>query len=160
VRPGVHVFAFSEHRDEATLEAFAKTFVAVAEMGPERPVKAILLDDSTDWRAPTNDQWVEFDNVREAFSYGLANPTASFTMYLDAKKGAKATHTLITFTKDRNVVFGLSLPLPESKVSEDGRIPLVARKLMAVTKAPFYTFGVDAPPPINRGEFAAMGAHS
>ena len=159
VGPGVQIFAFCEQRDHEALEAFAKTFVAPEELREERPIKAILLEGSVSWLATPLDQWLTFKNVAEAFDYGVEHRQAAFTFYLDAKKGLKATHTMVTFTLDKHIVFGLALPLGSANLAEDERIIVMARKLLAATRAGSYAFGVDLAPPVNRAEYAAMGAH-
>lgn len=155
--PSVLIYAFSEERDQTTLDAFVKNFVAANELGDERVIKSVLLDTTSSWTAPSQDCWLSFKNIAEAFDYGLNHPTAAFSIYLDAKLGLKATHTTITFTTDRHIVFGLSMPLPDVKLSEDERIPTLAKKLMTTTEAQVYVVGVEIPPPTNRAEFAALG---
>lgn len=157
--PGVQIFAFCEQRDLESLEAFTRSFVSPDELRSEREIKAILMDDSLSWLTASRDQWLSFKNVAEAFDYGIQHTKAAFTFYLDAKKGLKATHTLVTFTSDNHIVFGLALPLSSGNLAEDERIPVMARKLMSITRAGSYTFGVDLAPPINRAEYAALGAH-
>lgn len=156
--PSVHIYVFVEKREQTTLDAFVKSFVAPDELGEHRAIKAILVDTTTSWTSPSQDSWLSFNNTAEAFDYGLSHSKSVFSIYLDAKPGLKASHTTITFTSDRHIVFGLSLPLPEGKLNEDERIPMLAKKLMSITDAQVYAYGVDTPPPTNRAEFAALGA--
>lgn len=162
--PELDIYAFTKHRDRATIERFLDEYVdrAAAE---DRGDEDILLENPAyftqdwagQWSGPSPDQAWETEpayTLSHIIDRGLAHPRRAFTAYLQASVPG-VDGVILAFTRDDQVVLGVAIDDPGAQPENEIKAKELLAHLMETYRCHAGLIVVEKYPPLGERELQA-----
>jgi hypothetical protein len=156
VPPYLEIYALTRRRDRRTVEQFIATYVdreaSEDRAGEELMMLPLDADPGAEERMDEV-EWVPVGSLRDILAHGLARPSRAFVASL-RPRAAPFTHACLAFTRDEQLVVGLSLDDEGMLPANQAEAERVMHRLMHEFDGHRGLVGVELPAPLSEAGFA------
>lgn len=160
--PNLDIYILTQHRNVETINRFIDDFVdrgASKDRG-DKELMVVRLEVKATANPHHGDdfEWKPALTLSHIIDYGLSNPPRAFCTYHKSKQH-DITHTMIAFTTDNQVVFGLSVDDEGMKPENLSRAKKLLQMMAANYEGHVGLIAVEQPPELSEFWFRRAKEH-